>query len=729
MKRWRCPERPRRLALTLALGLGAGLGGARAATCDLPEQLLSVSVNGSSRGVQVLRLRQDDAGEVQVLLPEDLLRPSEQALLGERLTCDGQPLFAPAPGVRVRFNPGEQQLSLSLPARQLGGHDLDLDRLRAQSELPAQPSWGVAFGGNLNTEAPQWNGFSVRAAQAYLGVGGVTRQFSVYGDMFVGRDSQGAWRSEPRAVLRYALGPGAVVSAVWNADPGLNTPEFNETDFRGLSIEGQAGFRRRAPEWVLDLPLDAEVTVLLDGVPVTTRSVSAGSLNIRNVWIDKVGTHTLKAVISDDNGVRDEVLDLTQETFGLPRGALVYAARAGTQRGQWLVSGRAAYGLSRNVTVQGSASLTPDLQTANFGVEYSQGTWNTDLGLQYRRSSVLGSQLNVLGRVRFDRGNWQLGGLVVVPTQSFADGSLSLNAIYHVRDWFVNTSYTQGFSGNQWALAANVNHTFNNRLSGAISGGVGSGGWQVGVQLGYLVNPRLQTSAGAIAGSAGLGGALNVLYTPSPAHTFGVEVATPFGAALRYRYTRAVEAQFDVRTDGSAQAYARGAVNFSGGLVRLQPALAQRAILIRTGVPNLQLLVNGQQQVVTDGAGDALIANLPGGQLVEIAVNLNVLPLTVSVQVERERLMPPLLGLSTLDWRQNFKVSRWVQFSWEDGKLAAGADFVSSQGTFPLDDEGNSLLPASAAPIAGTLRSQDGQRSCLVRVAAGAEKASCQPAP
>jgi len=82
MKRWRCPERPRRLALTLALGLGAGLGGARAATCDLPEQLLSVSVNGSSRGVQVLRLRQDDAGEVQVLLPEDLLRPSEQALLG-----------------------------------------------------------------------------------------------------------------------------------------------------------------------------------------------------------------------------------------------------------------------------------------------------------------------------------------------------------------------------------------------------------------------------------------------------------------------------------------------------------------------------------------------------------------------------------------------------------------------------------------------------------------------
>ncbi|MHA0036367.1 hypothetical protein ACXXDK_16450 (plasmid) [Deinococcus sp. PESE-38] len=163
--------------------------------------------------------------------------------------------------------------------------------------------------------------------------------------------------------------------------------------------------------------------------------------------------------------------------------------------------------------------------------------------------------------------------------------------------------------------------------------------------------------------------------------------------------------------------------------MRLQPALAQRAILIRTGVPNLQLLVNGQQQVLTDGAGDALIANLPGGQLVEIAVNLNVLPLTVSVQVERERLMPPLLGLSTLDWRQNFKVSRWVQFSWEDGKLAAGADFVSSQGTFPLDDEGNSLLPASAGPIAGTLRSQDGQRSCLVRVAAGAEKASCQPAP
>ena len=156
-------------------------------------------------------------------------------------------------------------------------------------------------------------------------------------------------------------------------------------------------------------------------------------------------------------------------------------------------------------------------------------------------------------------------------------------------------------------------------------------------------------------------------------HSLPARVATPFSAALRYRYIRAVESQLDVRTDGSTQVYARGAVNFSGGLVRLQPALAQRALLIRTGVPNLQLLVNGQQQVVTDGAGDALVANLPGGQLVEIAVNLNVLPLTVSVQVERERLMPPLLGLSTLDWRQNFKVSRWVQFSWKAGEPAAEA--------------------------------------------------------
>lgn len=722
------------LACALSLGGSSGL----AASCDLPEQLLDVSISGGARGSVVVRLQDTDDG-LQVLVPAELFRASEKAMIGELLTCEDQSFVVPAAGVRIRYDQGAQSLSVSLPAALLGGHVLSLRNWQEPVGTASTPAWGAAFGlaGQMYFIPDPLTQTRPYDARSYVGLGYASNALSVYADVSARRNDPGSgnassWQVQPRAIARYSLSPNTALTAAWNAEPSVNTPEFNVSTFRGLSLEGQAGFTQRLPDWLLTLPLDAEVEILLDGTSVSRVSVSAGVLTVRDIPVSKVGNHTLKAIINDDNGTREETLNVPDQVpFGvLPGGALLYSAAAGQRDGQWFASANAQYGLSPTFSVQASALLSQAVRSAALSALYVQEHWDAGAGLNYVQNQNTGvTRTGLRLNANLYSGSWRVGGRVDLPLEDIGQGQVAVGVTYNRRNWLISGRYTQGFVPDSWELYASGSYYLNEQAELSASGSVNSAGWRAGVRFGYIFNPQWRTSLQANTILNDYGVSWNVHYTPSPAHTLDLNLLYPMFGSVAYRYSREVEGQIEGNTDGLAAAYLKGAVGFSGGSASLQPVLPQRAILVHTGIPNLPILLNGQQAAVTNAKGDAILVNLSTGRTAEVGVNLEDLPITLSVRMQRQTVIPPVNGLVTLDWRDNFQAYRWVQFRWNDSELAVNADFLTADGKIQLDDQGNGLLLSTATPVTGTLSSQDGTRTCQVTVEAKQEQVQCAATP
>ncbi len=723
-------SRYRSVALLLGAALLLGQAQGQTAGCDAPEELLSVVVGRSERGSQIVKLAQPEGAAVSALVPEGIFRAAEAGFIAAQVDCDGEAYVQLAPDVRVRYDPAAQSLVITPVLARLGSQTLDF-RTAPQPISAAEaaaPAWGVSYGARANatytlrgtpTETSAW------AGAAYLGVGAAQGKASGYVGALVDRAANGEMGAQPRALVRYAVNPDLVLYGAWNASPLVNDPAFGATGFRGVAAAGRGGFDRTLPELTIELPVEADVEVQLNGKLLRSFRAAPGTLRLLNLPLPS-GETTVAIYISDETGTR-QIEQKVPGQAGLPPGAYLYSAQGGWQAGRWLAEASAQVGLPRGWSVLGQGQVTSESFGVRTRAQYAASPWNLALGAAVTNTKdaegirTTRYQMDATAARAF--GPLALVGTVSLPLNKIQESIVGVTAQYNTRDWLFSADARTGLQAQTWQLGVAGTYFLDRRGSVTASLQAQSGSWRAGLSVGFSPAPRWQLGGQAAYGSDGLDGSARVRFAPDPAQA--VELAlSKDDLGVRYSLARAVSVQAAVSTR-AASAEVAGAATFTGGTVRLQPELAQRAVLVRTGIPNVRLLLGGEAVGLTDARGDALITRLPLGETTVLRVDLAALPFGIAVQEATREIVPPLNGVLTVDWRENFRASRWVQFFWNSGEVAAYGEVSVGGERVLLDDEGYGLTPAVSGLLSGELRSEDGVRRCPVVVAPGVETVTC----
>lgn len=346
-------------------------------------------------------------------------------------------------------------------------------------------------------------------------------------------------------------------------------------------------------------------------------------------------------------------------------------------------------------------------------------------------------------------GGYDLGGQAL---------SASLGAGYTLDDSrqiaaSVGGSYS--FAQNLWNAGLSVSYVpdTSKQFSAYVNTSSGTGGTpgriQAGVGLRYTPNDQLSVDAGVnlartpfadpVTGQTSVtnafGGTLAASYLIVPGQT--VRASTDFNslsASYEDARTLYVAANLNLaRTDSGLSAAAggevRGAVTFLEGRPVLGQKLGQRAVVVRTGTPNIPLLLNGARVAVTDAAGEALLTGLSEGSVSQVAVDLDALPFNITAREATADISLAQSGVYILDWTHNFDVSRWVQLFWTPAEFSVYGVFTVMGQKYTLDDQGYVLIPDTGKVQRGTLSSDDGRRTCELDIPATGEKAICPPLP
>ncbi|MCP2014516.1 outer membrane usher protein FimD/PapC [Deinococcus sp. HSC-46F16] len=710
----RSPCRSAAALLTAAL-----LCPAVAAPCEAPEALLQVFVQGSDRGTQVVRLAATGEGPVQVLLPPDVLRPGEAALRGERLSCGGDIFVTLAADVAVRYDAGAQTLTLTLPPARLGSRVADFAEFSLDPPpLYGEAGWAVTFGVR---GAASYGRLEDWTAGAYADVGTARGGLSgSLGAVAVRDAGTGGSGVQPRALLRYAVTPELRLYGVWNAAPTGEAPGFGVTDFRGVAVEGRGGPPRVLPDYRLDLPLPADVEVQVNGRRLRVFRAEAGSLTLRNVPLPP-GGYTLRVLLTDETGTREVEERVSAEAVTLPSGTFAYAAQVGWTSGGYRAGASGQVGLGGGWTVLGSAALTPDRTALSARANLARAGWTLGLGASVGHAPGEGWQPELSAEATRAVGRLTLQGRATLPVNDVRTTTLGLGARYATPDWEVSVGARSGLEAATWEADASVTRSFGGRGNLSLTGGLRPDGWSAGLRTTWTPEPRWNVSAGVGRDQAAN---LQVRYAPTLAHTVEV-AASPQAASLNYAYQGPVRAAASVSTSG-ASAQVEGVVVVSGGRVTLQPDGATRGVRVQTGIPGIPLLVAGEPVGVTDARGDLLVTRLPIGPAMTLGVDLGALPFGIALREVSRDLPLPVSGVVTLDWRENFREYRWVQYLWAPGQPAAYGEVGFGEEVVLLDEEGNGLTPVSTRVLHGELRGEDGRR-CGVTVGVGEERVSCRP--
>lgn len=738
MRRSRCRSLKLRGAVFLlggALLLGQAQG-QMAAGCDAPEELLSVVVGRSERGSQIVKLARPEGAPVSALVPESVFRTAEAGFIAGRVDCDGESYVTLAPDVQVRYDAGAQSLVITPVLARLGSRTLDFStgpQLGSAADPtqpiePADPAWGVSYGARANatytlrgtpTGPSSWTG------AAYLGVGASLDRASGYVGALVGRATNGEASVQPRALVRYAVNPELVVYGAWNASPLVSDPAFAASGFRGVAAAGRGGFSRVLPEFTVELAVEADVEIRLNGKLLRSFRATPGTLRLLNLPLPS-GETTVAIYISDETGTR-QIEKKVPGQAGLPPGAYLYSAQGGWLAGRWLAEASAQVGLPRGWSVLGQGQVTGSTFGVQARVLYAASPWNLALS-----GAVSSAKDAADGRTtRYELGAaaartfgpLALAGTVTLPLNEIRGTIFGLTAQYNTRDWLFSANARTGLQAQTWQLGVAGTYFLDRRGSVTASLQAQSGSWRAGLSVGFSPAPRWQLGGQASYGPDGLDGSARVRFAPDPAQAVELALSRD-DLSVNYSLARAVKVQAAVSTQ-AATAEVTGAATFTGGVLRLQPELAQRAVLVRTGLPNVRLLLNGEAVGLTDARGDLLITRLPLGETAGLRVDLTALPFGIAVQEVERQIVPPLNGVLTVDWRENFRAFRFVQFFWKSGEVAAYGEVTVGGEKVLLDDEGYGLTPTAPAAVSGELRSEDGVRRCPVTILPKAETVTC----
>jgi outer membrane usher protein len=700
------------------------------ALCAAPEALLDISVAGASRGGFIVRLQQEP---LSALIPSEALRSSEQAYIDRPVTCDGQPFVALSSAVTLRYDEGAQRLLVRPVLSRLQGQSIDLRRAGQPSVPVGTPSWGVEYGLNAATTytLPGRTGpESSLSGAAHLGVAAAADRWSGAAGVLVTRESDRfAW--QPRLTLEYALNDQVSLGAAYQASPMGGNPGLGGSDFVGIGAAVRNGFDEFVPEQRLDLPLESEVTIYLNRTEVTRARVSAGTLRLLNIPRPQAGLTVLTVDIEDETGLRTQEFEFEPGAQALPPGAYLGTAELGRQKGSWTAAARAEYGLPLGWRAGGQMNLRPG-GTIDATVQAARRTEDFALTGSVRfvrtpgapgTSATSTTTLNLQGERSLSRA--RVSAFTSVPLGNISSTVVGATVTTQLNEWALSAQASTAFQLDTWTVTAAANRTFGTLGNVVVRGAVNPGGWRLSVGGAVSPAPRWEVS-GQVQATRVAG--LPVSLTPGAAATYSIDPGNRVrinvnrdDAVASYSHVGRVLAQTSVGTSG-AEATVSGAVAVRPDGLSFQAALGRRAILLRTGVPGLPIRLNGAFAGTTNAAGDIVLADLDGGQTSDVTVDLSNTPFGVTLSSERLTVVPPRAGLTVVDWRSNFSVSRWVQFFWKAGEPAAAAAVTLPSGTVLLDDEGYGLIPGTGQDT-GTLRL--GDRSCSVRLAAGNERATC----
>lgn len=721
--------------------VGAQSGGSpEPAACAAPEMLLEVVVGGAPRGAMPVRLGVDLS---DTLVPPDVLRAAEAGYAAQTVSCDGQPFVRLSGQVTVTFDQPRQRLLIRPRLDRLQGDTLNLAGAAAGAPTGGQPVWGVEYGADVQATyaVTPAAGAPPAALNATVNadVGGSGGAWSGSAGALLER-SDGSWRAQPRAQVSVGVTDSVRVGAAWNAQPLEGSPGLSSSDFRGVALGAQGGFTLLDPERRVDLPLEADVRVFLDGREVAARRAGPGVLRLVDIPHPAGAPLTVQVEVTDETGVRVQEWVLEPDPDPLPRGAYLAAVRAGSSRGAWGADVRGEYGLGRGwrVGASGSAQLGGSL-SAGARVAYADGRGGAQASVQVT-SAVTGgvrSTVTTLGL----RGETQVGAarvsaFTVLPLGAWQDTQLGAALNTNLDPWTLSVSARTALRRDTWSVEGSVTRTFDTVGSVTLSAAAQPGGWRLGVAGGYRPSPRWDLTGGVRA--------VQVPPAPgseAPAVAWQAAAGAAFQVDTGNRLTARVSRD-DLAVGGShvGRVLASGEVGLRGASARVQGAvvalpdglsaqatLGQRAVLLQTGVPGLSILLGGVFVGRTDAAGSVLLSGFTPGETAEVRVDLRDAPFGVQVGTDRRVIVPPQAGLTVLDWRANFRVLRWVQVRGPDGTPVGNGSVVWSGGSVLLDDEGFGLFPAQV--VRGEVRSAGDEVLCVLDVTPGAQEVRCGTPP
>ncbi|UQN06031.1 hypothetical protein [Deinococcus sp. QL22] len=609
------------------------------------------------------------------------------------------------------------------------------------SEPQAQrSSWGINAGAQGNAIYRQTDGAGSAVPNSYtgagyVGVGAAQGRLAGYAGLLarIGTATQQA-ATEFRAVAQFTVNPNLVVYGAWNASPNGNDPGFASSGFRGVAVSARGGFTRQLDELIIELPVEAEIEVTVNLKRIRAFRATAGSFTLRNIPLSGSGPSRVVVYITDESGTRQVTTDVPGNLRALPAGAYLASAQAGVSNGTFSGYGAVQLGLTNAWTVSGQASAqrAPSADTS-FSVRasatYSQDRFSFAGALEAARATTSAGQVSQGFTANLNAGTslgaGQVQGFAVLPFHDLRSSVVGAKASYSSLNWLVGASGSTGFQSQTWQAGASATYFFGQRGSVSAQADVLPGSYRIGLSASFVPTPNLQVAAQVSSAPTGsqLSGSLG--YQLGPTQAVRLNVSSD-DAALSYAFSREVNVQATVALHG-ASAQATGALILTNGTIQIKPVLAQKALLIQTGIPNVRLLVAGTEVAVTDARGEALITDLPLGEVVSVRVDLASLPFGVALGAEQREVVPPLSGVTVVDWRENFRAFRFVRFFWSEQEVARGTDVIIDGERVLVDDEGYGLTPSSSGVLRGEIRSNTSARRCQVTIQPGDERAFCFP--
>ncbi len=726
------------LGALLALGaVHAAPGETAEALCRRPEVLLDITVGGASRGTLVVHLSED---ATQALIPIGALRETEAPYVAQRLDCDGAAYVSLSDQVSVTYDQARQRLQVRPKLDRLTGNTLDLRGARIRPAPAGLPVWGVEYGVAAQAAYSLTDAAAPRTLEAGLhtDLAGASGALSGSAGVLVTRE-EGRWAAQPRAQVEYALSDEVSVGAAWNAQPLTGTPGLTGTSFRGMGVSAQGGLTTFVAERTLDLPLDADVVVYLNGVEVASKRVAPGVLRLVNIPHASAAQTVLLVEVTDETGRRTQEWTFDPEVSPLPAGAYLLSAQAGVAESRWGVTARGEYGLPRGWRVGASAEVAGGAWSAQGRLAYNDATRGVQVSVQSSAAAPAPGQARVPVTALGLRGETQVGAarvsaFTVLPLGAWRDSQLGAALLLDLDPWTLQVSGRTALRPASWVLDAAVTRSIGPLGRVTLSGSAQPGGWRIGLSGGYRPAPRWDLSAQAVVGTAPLpaGGSSAPAWQASATAGFQADPGNRFTATVLrddvqvgVNHVGRVLASGTVGLRGSA-ARVQGAVAVLPGGVSAQATLGQRGVLLQTGVPGLSLLLNGTFVGRTDASGSLLISGLTPGETAEVRVDLRDAPFGVQVGTDRRVIVPPRAGLSVVDWRANFLVSRWVQVR-AGGQPVASGSLIWADGSALLDDEGYGLVPQRPLSFRAEVRAADGPVICAVQIAPADEVVQCPP--
>ncbi|GEM48541.1 hypothetical protein DC3_41760 [Deinococcus cellulosilyticus NBRC 106333 = KACC 11606] len=677
-----------------------------------------MKVNGLKRDTVAVRY-----GPPGALVPRDLLIRPEQLNL-TRVDCEGQALLL-VPFDQVEYAPEEQALSLKFAVEKYPAQVLDVQdaRINSSRSLTTLPVWYLDF--NVSARKQQ-NLFS---QQATVGVNVAVDQLQArLGVKEIFQNNQVSVQGQGH--VHYPLSPHWMASGLWNMPrSGLSLLSGASGNlFSGVQVQGGEKPSHFLEPISLLIQHPSSVVVLVDGQVLMVKEVDPGPLKVEHVLLPN-GKGTVSVVVQ--NAVKAERFDYPYETPAdlLRPGAYQALLFAGWNESKNApqVGATAAYGLGAGWLVEGEA-VWEGQQTAEASIT---GLWKQDvhqfgvqLGLNHQKDAGFSPHLK--SRYIFNQQPWTLTAQLDMPLSApftpFVQATAGLQ-----QDAF-GLQLTGQFDSARHLVSGRLQGNWNLQEGSSVYAYVSADNrqnYRVGLGGRFKLDPQITgaVEVNKAIPSGPVQAQATLVYQPDAQNTVTL-AADLQQATLSHHYDGVVETDVSVSTRLDASASIQGSVTLVGDQFYLSREQQGSAILVKVGIPDIPLYVNGQLEGKTNAAGELLVLGLPSNRAITVGVNLNDLPFNITTEQESETVTLGQQGMAVLDWTSRFQVSTWVQFLILDQPVRNGTLRVGGS-TYPLDDQGWGLLNAVSEAASAVLETEDGQ-TCNLTLASQQEQYTCE---